>query len=73
MPETRSGGATTAAKSLPPDEKPTAAEFGQMVAALTKAGVTGPKLAAVIAAQKSRRQNADEMKKWLKMRPKAKP
>lgn len=57
----------------PPDNLPTQAEFGQMVAALTKAGVTGPELAAVIAAQKSRRQNADEMKKWLKMRPKAKP
>lgn len=57
----------------PPDNLPTQAEFGQMVAALTKAGVTGPKLAAVIAAQKSRRQNVDEMKKWLKMRPKAKP
>lgn len=57
----------------PPDNLPTQAEFGQMVAALTKAGVTGPELAAVIAAQKSRRQNVDEMKKWLKMRPKAKP
>ncbi|GIL24658.1 MAG: hypothetical protein BroJett042_31710 [Bacteroidota bacterium] len=72
MPETRSGGATTAAKSLPPDEKLTAAEFGQMVAALTKAGVTGLELAAVITTQKSRRQNANEIKKWLKIRPKAK-
>lgn len=72
MFEAKAGGATPAAKNLPPDKKPTTAEFGQMIAALAKVGVTGPDLAAVITAQKSRRQNADELKKWLKARPKAK-
>lgn len=60
-------------ETKPPDEKANAADFGQMVSALAQLGVTGPDLATAITAQKTRRQNADEIKKWLRMRPRAKP
>jgi hypothetical protein len=59
-------------KDAKADEKQTAGEFGQFVSGLAKAGVTGQDIVAALSTTKTRRQNADELKKWLKDRPKAK-
>jgi hypothetical protein len=57
---------------LPKDSASSAAEFGQLVSKLTRLGIRGQDLAAIIQQSKTRSENADALRKWLKNRPKAK-